>query len=92
LGESSEPCIISQFYHNLLAILVRRKLGITNATDGSEDGQIHCFKENGPTPTGFVRLQQARSDQMLAEMLEKIDLGQDEKNGYASDGSIDLNE
>ena len=75
-----------------MAILVRRKLGITNATDGSEDDQIHCFKENGPIPTGFARLQQARNDQMLAELLEEVDLEQDEENGYASDASIDLNE
>ena len=75
-----------------MAILVRRKLGITNATDGSEDDQIHCFNENGPIPTGFARLQQARNDQMLAELLEEVDLEQDEENGYASDASIDLNE
>jgi hypothetical protein len=75
-----------------LAILVRRKFDITNATDGSEDDQIHCFKENDPIPTGFARLQQARNDQMLAELLEEVDLEQDEENGYASDASIDLNE
>uniref|UniRef100_A0A914HP41 DDE-1 domain-containing protein n=1 Tax=Globodera rostochiensis TaxID=31243 RepID=A0A914HP41_GLORO len=34
--------------------------GITNAFDGSEDGEIHCFKEDGPVPNGMLRLQQAR--------------------------------
>jgi hypothetical protein len=69
--------------------------GITNATDGSEDNQIHCFKENGPIPTGFAKLQRARLDEeerRLIELLEEIDLEQDEENGYASDASVDLDE
>ena len=69
--------------------------GITNATDGSEDDQIHCFKDNGSIPTGFARLQQARLDEQLLEatnLLEEVDLEQDEMNGYASDASIDADE
>lgn len=26
--------------------------GITTSVDGSEDGQIHCFKPDGPIPEG----------------------------------------
>jgi hypothetical protein len=69
--------------------------GITNATDGSEDDRIHCFKENGPVPAGFARLQEARIDKELVEaanLLEEIDLEQDEENGYVSDASIDCGE
>lgn len=66
--------------------------GITNAIDGSEDDQIHCFKENGPVPSGFTRLQQARLDEALeiANLLDEIDLEQDAENGYASDVSVDV--
>jgi hypothetical protein len=66
--------------------------GITNAVDGSEDDKIHCFKENGPVPGGFARLHQARSDGIveIADLLEEVDLGQDEENGYASDASVDV--
>ena len=68
--------------------------GIINATDGSEDDQIHCFKENGPIPSGFARLHEARQKEAdeIAELLEEIDLKQDEENGYASDASVDLDE
>jgi hypothetical protein len=41
--------------------------GITNAEDGSEDSEIHCFKENGPIPTGRALLTKAR------EKAEEID-------------------
>ena len=69
--------------------------GLTTAFDGSEDNLIHCFKPGGPIPTGFELLQQARvqllEDQAtLLEPLEEIDLGQDEKNAYESDMSIDF--
>jgi hypothetical protein len=34
--------------------------GITNAVDGSEDDEIHCFKVHGAIPTGRILLQKAR--------------------------------
>ena len=65
--------------------------GITNAIDASEDTDIHCFKPEGPIPTGAAKLQQARHDKSLAQLLDKIDLsvgddGDDEE--CLSDASI----
>uniref|UniRef100_A0A914IAA3 Brinker DNA-binding domain-containing protein n=1 Tax=Globodera rostochiensis TaxID=31243 RepID=A0A914IAA3_GLORO len=71
--------------------------GITNAFDGSEDGEIHCFKEDGPVPNGMIRLQQAREmaefdilAEGIAGLFEEVDLEQDEENGFVSDGSVEL--
>uniref|UniRef100_A0A914HRD9 Uncharacterized protein n=1 Tax=Globodera rostochiensis TaxID=31243 RepID=A0A914HRD9_GLORO len=71
--------------------------GITNAFDGSEDGEIHCFKENGPVPNGMIRLQQAREmaefdilAEGIAGLFEEVDVEQDEENGFISDGSVEL--
>jgi hypothetical protein len=75
----------------MLLIYINLFSGITNATDGSEDNHIHCFKENGAVPGGFARLQQARSDEQLSEaidLFDEIDLDQDKENGYASDASV----
>lgn len=64
--------------------------GITNATDGSEDDAIHCFKKDGPVPSGLVRLKQARVDKELAEMLEEVDLEEEEEHIEGdSDASLD---
>jgi hypothetical protein len=77
--------------------------GISNATDGKEDGKIHCFKPEGPCPGGRTLLAtrnanlvgSARSETVVAnaepaEEEEEIDITQDEENGYASDASMDL--
>uniref|UniRef100_A0A914I1X5 HTH CENPB-type domain-containing protein n=1 Tax=Globodera rostochiensis TaxID=31243 RepID=A0A914I1X5_GLORO len=71
--------------------------GITNALDGSEDGEIHCFKEDGPVPNGMIRLQQAREmaefdilAEGIAGLFEEVDVEQDEENGFISDGSVEL--
>uniref|UniRef100_A0A914IDU3 Chromo domain-containing protein n=1 Tax=Globodera rostochiensis TaxID=31243 RepID=A0A914IDU3_GLORO len=63
--------------------------GITNAFDGSEDGEIHCFKEDGPVPNGMIRLQQAREmaefhilAEGIAGQFVEVDLEQDEENGF----------
>uniref|UniRef100_A0A914H4G4 Brinker DNA-binding domain-containing protein n=1 Tax=Globodera rostochiensis TaxID=31243 RepID=A0A914H4G4_GLORO len=71
--------------------------GITNAFDGSEDGEIHCFKEDGPVPNGKIRLQQAREmaefdilAEGIAGLFEEVDVEQDEENGFISDGSVEL--
>jgi hypothetical protein len=63
--------------------------GITNALDGSEDNDIHCFKADGPIPSCLPILQQARLSKQLNDFLmEEIDLEQDEENGYLSDTSL----
>ena len=54
--------------------------GVTNATDGSEDDFIHCFKQDGPVPSGRAKLQLAREEKKLAELLEEIDLDEEEEN------------
>jgi hypothetical protein len=67
--------------------------GLTNALDGSEDGQIHCFKATGPVPEGLDKLKQKRLEEeaaQLAQLIEEIDIEQDERNGYESDDSVEL--
>uniref|UniRef100_A0A915D8T7 Brinker DNA-binding domain-containing protein n=1 Tax=Ditylenchus dipsaci TaxID=166011 RepID=A0A915D8T7_9BILA len=64
--------------------------GITNATNGTEDDSIHCFKPDGPVPSGRNLLQQARREKELAEIFEEIDLEQDEENKINSDVSLEL--
>uniref|UniRef100_A0A915E2Y6 HTH psq-type domain-containing protein n=1 Tax=Ditylenchus dipsaci TaxID=166011 RepID=A0A915E2Y6_9BILA len=63
--------------------------GITNATDGSEDDQIHCFQRDGSVPTGRVKLQRARNDKELAELLEEIDL-EEEQGMFDDDSDVSL--
>uniref|UniRef100_A0A914HR30 DDE-1 domain-containing protein n=1 Tax=Globodera rostochiensis TaxID=31243 RepID=A0A914HR30_GLORO len=60
--------------------------GITNAFDGSEDGEIHCFKEDGPVPNGMLRLQQAREmaefdflAEGIAGLFEEVDVARRRK-------------
>lgn len=67
--------------------------GITNAIDGSEDEQIHCFKANGPIPTGHESLRRAHNERLindLGDIFGDIDFFQDEENGILSDGSLEL--
>ena len=54
--------------------------GVTNAVDGSEDNEIHCFKPDGPVPTGRDLLKQARAEKKIIELVEEIDLAEDENN------------
>lgn len=70
-----------------------KSCGITNALDGSEDDKIHCFKGHGPIPTGFIRLQKARQDELdskLIGLIEEIDLDEDLENGYDIEDLIDV--
>lgn len=70
-----------------------KNCALTTALDGSEDVRIHCFKPDGPIPSGRDLLQQAREDEQfkaMAQYLEEIDLAEDENNGYESDGSVDF--
>ena len=63
---------------------------ITNATDGSEDGRIHCFKEI--CPRGLELLTQGRRDkelEILEQQMEEFGLELDQEDGYGSDESIE---
>ena len=42
--------------------------GITDASDGSEDDQIHCFKPDGSIPIGAELLRKAREDNEFCEL------------------------
>jgi hypothetical protein len=67
-----------------------RDCGITVSTDGSEDGEIHCFKEHGPVPEGRQMLNKARVEEdNNINLIEEIDPDEDEKD-YDSDASIEL--
>jgi hypothetical protein len=61
--------------------------GLTNALDGSEDNEIHCFKSNGPIPTGREFLQQARTEAEMTELIQQLEVDED---GYDSNTSIDI--
>jgi hypothetical protein len=69
--------------------------GITTAADGSEDEQIHCFKDDGPIPSGRALLSKCREERDAAEiqaLLDEIDneQGDDHEIDYSSDNSIDI--
>jgi len=67
--------------------------GITTATNGSEDDQIHCFKPEGAIPTGLDSLRKERNETNFLEMIDlinEIDLIQDEENGILSDDSLEF--
>jgi hypothetical protein len=61
------------------------------ALDGSEDDLIHCFKLNGPIPSGRTLLEQARADEqseLIAQLMEEVDLAEEENNDYERDDSV----
>lgn len=65
--------------------------GITVCYDGSEDDQIHCFKDHGPVPEGQQMLLNARAAVALEEPVpEERDVKEDEQNGYLSDQSLEF--
>lgn len=56
--------------------------GITVTNDGTEDQEIHCFKNDGTLPGGLAALKQARTDAELdaaSDILAGIDLGAEEE-------------
>ena len=64
--------------------------GVTNAVDGSEDNEIHCFKPDGPVPTGRDLLKQARAEKKIIELIEEIGLSENENNNvYDSEVFVD---
>ena len=65
--------------------------GITTAANGSEAGDIHCFKKDEPVSAGRAKIQQACVDTELAELLEEIELEQEEEKNleYHSDCSLE---
>ena len=64
--------------------------GVTSAADGTEDEDIHCFKQNGQVPNGLELLKKARSNAEVESLLpEEIDAEEDAENGYESDVSIE---
>uniref|UniRef100_A0A915EJ49 Uncharacterized protein n=1 Tax=Ditylenchus dipsaci TaxID=166011 RepID=A0A915EJ49_9BILA len=50
-----------------------------NALDGSEDGIIHCFKEDGPVPSGREKLCLAREEKEMAVFFQELDLSEEEE-------------
>uniref|UniRef100_A0A915E1M0 Uncharacterized protein n=1 Tax=Ditylenchus dipsaci TaxID=166011 RepID=A0A915E1M0_9BILA len=73
-----------------LAVKMRNKsnCGITNADNGDEHYQVHCFKTTKPVPEGLQLLQDARFTAEDLSPIEKADLEKDEENGDASDHSL----
>uniref|UniRef100_A0A915DPB9 DDE-1 domain-containing protein n=1 Tax=Ditylenchus dipsaci TaxID=166011 RepID=A0A915DPB9_9BILA len=60
--------------------------------DGSEDDEIHCFKQHGPASGGRLLLKQARENTEIDALIpEEIDIEEDAGNGYESDVSLEWN-
>ena len=80
-----------------LIIKLFKGCGLTNTLDGSEDCKIHCFRSDGPIPTGQKLLQKARANADITskrELIQQLDVdaegvGNDE-DGYNSDVSLDF--
>ena len=74
--------------------------GLTNTLDGSEDCKIHCFRLEGPIPTGQELLQQARANADItgkSEFIQQLDVldaegVKNEEGGYNSDVSLDFHQ
>uniref|UniRef100_A0A1I7V491 HTH CENPB-type domain-containing protein n=1 Tax=Caenorhabditis tropicalis TaxID=1561998 RepID=A0A1I7V491_9PELO len=74
--------------------------GLNNASDGSQDDEIHCFKDNGDMPEGLELLKRKReegyqssSSDSVEELSGEISLQEDEEDeerDYDSDDSIDI--
>ena len=50
-----------------------KQCGITTAIDAQEDQLVHCLKANGPVPTGYQKLKDARMGQEVLALLEGLD-------------------
>uniref|UniRef100_A0A915DL27 DDE-1 domain-containing protein n=1 Tax=Ditylenchus dipsaci TaxID=166011 RepID=A0A915DL27_9BILA len=48
--------------------------GLTNASDGSEDDFIHCFKAHGPIPEGLEMLKEEGAKETAVEVSEEEDV------------------
>jgi hypothetical protein len=66
-----------------------KKLGVA----GSEDDLIHCFKSDGPIPSGRGLLRNAlvhAEAQALSEILDDIDLEENLNNDYIDDNPLEF--
>ncbi|MCP4473195.1 MAG: hypothetical protein GY821_01185 [Gammaproteobacteria bacterium] len=62
--------------------------GISNAIDGSEDDDIHCFKPTGPCPMGWEILKEKMKDILENDDIQVINpLEEMPENSYLSDES-----
>ena len=68
---------------------VEKKLEVVE----SEDDLIHCFKSDGPIPTGRDLPRNARLNmeaQTLGQVLDEIDLEEDSNNDYIDDDPLEF--
>lgn len=69
--------------------------GLSNALDGSEDNLIHCFKPDGPIPTGQELLAQTRIqgyEGNVSQFWDEVESFATMENAeYESDASVDFN-
>jgi hypothetical protein len=67
-----------------------------NAVDGSEDELIHCFKSDGPIPSGralLTKCREKKDDNELQLFLQEFENEEELTDGeiaYHSDDSIEL--
>ena len=76
-----------------------KRCGLTNPLDGSEDCKIHCFRLDGPIPTGQKLHQQVRTNVDITgkrELIQHLDVDaevvENDKDGYNSDVSLDFHQ
>ena len=62
--------------------------GITICHDGSQDDQVHCFKEHGPISEGQFELMEERYSKKHLDEVEEVDKDEDQESGYHSDKSL----
>ncbi len=57
--------------------------GVSNAVDGSEDGEIHCFKPSGPCAEGLALLKEKHVQMFESgqQELADLDMGNEEETG-----------
>jgi hypothetical protein len=73
-----------------------KSCGITTAVDGYEDEQIHCFKSDGPIPSGralLTKCREKKDDDELQLFLQEFENGKemnDDEVAYDSDNSIEI--
>uniref|UniRef100_A0A0K0DZW9 HTH CENPB-type domain-containing protein n=1 Tax=Strongyloides stercoralis TaxID=6248 RepID=A0A0K0DZW9_STRER len=64
--------------------------GLTNALDGSDDKEIHCFKPNGLIPSGCFLLEQARINGVNNKFEQIQILEEEEGNDYDNDEYVEF--
>ena len=82
-----------------LIIKLFKGCGLTDTLDSFEDCKIHCFRSDGPIPTGQELLQQARANADIngkRELIQQLDVDaegvENDEDGCNSDVPLDFHQ